>query len=554
MRRLVIRFADEFRETGTRRLCHGRLEVSSSRLAPATENSIDCPMTGSKQRLLVFIVAYNAERTIEDVLRRIPQSLGETYDVEVLIIDDSSQDGTFERGYAVKRADDLPFILHVLFNPVNQGYGGNQKIGYHFAIEQGFDFVALVHGDGQYAPECLPDLLQPLAAGEVDAVFGSRMMTQGAALRGGMPYYKFAGNKILSWFENHMLRTDLTEFHSGYRIYSVAALQKVPFHLNTNVFHFDTEIIIQFVFAGLRIRELPIPTYYGDEICHVDGLKYAWDVVKAVLVSRAQELSLLYDRKYDCQPAEGENAHYGIKQGYRSPHTEALARVEEGARVLDLGCAGGYMGALLRAERQAVVTGVDMFPLGDDVELDEFVHHDLNAKSLPVAISDYDCVLLLDVIEHLLAPEDFVDRLRESSAASQDTKLIVSTGNVAFAVTRFLHLAGMFNYGKRGILDITHTRLFTFTTLRRLFEQAGFDVIETRGIPVPFPLAFGDNLASRILLAANQGLIQLWKSMFAYQIFFVVQARPTLEVLLGSATEESDLRSRAVKEAGSKSA
>ena len=91
-------------------------------------------MTTRKQRLLVFIVAYNAERTIEDVLRRIPHALGEIYDVEILIIDDSSQDGTFERGYAVKQADDLPFTLHVLFNPVNQGYGGNQKIGYHFAI------------------------------------------------------------------------------------------------------------------------------------------------------------------------------------------------------------------------------------------------------------------------------------------------------------------------------------------------------------------------------------------------------------------------------------
>jgi glycosyltransferase involved in cell wall biosynthesis len=501
-------------------------------------------MTGHKQRLLVFIVAYNAARTIEDVLRRIPHELGETYDVEILIIDDSSQDGTFERGTAIKRAADLPFALHVLYNPVNQGYGGNQKIGYHFAIKEGFDFVALVHGDGQYAPECLPDLLKPLADGEADAVFGSRMMAPGAALRGGMPYYKYIGNKILSWFENRMLRTKLTEFHSGYRIYAVAALKKIPFHLNTNVFHFDTEIIIQFVFANLRIRELPIPTYYGDEICHVDGLKYAWDVVKAVLVSRAQELSLLYDRKFDCRPAEVENAHYEIKQGYRSPHTETLARVPDGARVLDFGCAGGYMGALLRTERGATVTGVDMFPLGDDVELDSFIHHDLNATALPVTVADYDCVLMLDVIEHLLSPEDFVDLLRQSSAASPHTKLIVSTGNVAFAITRFLHLFGQFNYGKRGILDITHTRLFTFATLRRLFEQAGFDVTDTVGIPVPFPLAFGDNSVSKALLWINRAFIRISKSMFSYQVFLVVQARPTLETLLGTAHEHSDIRAR----------
>ena len=86
----------------------------------------------------------------------------------------------------------------MLFNPLNQGYGGNQKIGYHYAINNGFDFVALVHGDGQYAPECLPSLLEPLRTMQADAVFGSRMMEKGAALRGGMPLYKWVGNKVLS--------------------------------------------------------------------------------------------------------------------------------------------------------------------------------------------------------------------------------------------------------------------------------------------------------------------------------------------------------------------
>ena len=93
----------------------------------------------------------------------------------------------------------------LLFNPQNQGYGGNQKIGYFYAIKKGFDFVALVHGDGQYAPECLPDLVRPLARGEADAVFGSRMKSPGAARAGGMPLYKFVGNKILTRFENWAL-------------------------------------------------------------------------------------------------------------------------------------------------------------------------------------------------------------------------------------------------------------------------------------------------------------------------------------------------------------
>ena len=148
--------------------------------------------------------------------------------------------------------------------------------------------MALVHGDGQYAPECLPDLVGPLRDGEADAVFGSRMLEKGGALRGGMPLYKFVGNRILSGFQNRMLGASLSEFHSGYRVYSVAALRKVPFPLNTNDFHFDTEIIIQFMLGGMRIKELPIPTYYGDEICRVNGVKYAWDVTKAVMVARSR--------------------------------------------------------------------------------------------------------------------------------------------------------------------------------------------------------------------------------------------------------------------------
>ena len=198
----------------------------------------------------------------------------------------------------------------MLFNPVNLGYGGNQKIGFFYAIKNEFDYVALVHGDGQYAPECLPELVGPLASGEADAVFGSRMMTRGSARKGGMPLYKFVGNKILTAFQNSLLRSGLSEFHSGYRLYTVDALRRIPFQLNTNDFHFDTEIIIQLIVGGWRIKELPIPTYYGDEICHVDGLKYAKDVLIATLKARAQELSIFYDRKFDCLQSEDGHDQY----------------------------------------------------------------------------------------------------------------------------------------------------------------------------------------------------------------------------------------------------
>src|ERR1700743_1561104 len=166
----------------------------------------------SKPRVLVFIVAYNAEKTIREVVFRIPAGLLNTYEVDVLIIDDSSRDTTFEKGHSVAHDPALPFPITVLFNPKNQGYGGNQKLGYHYAIEHNYDFVALIRGDGQYAPECLPEWLDPLRKGEAAAVFGSRMMTPSGARRGGMPLYKLIRNRGLTWIENRFPGTGLRGF------------------------------------------------------------------------------------------------------------------------------------------------------------------------------------------------------------------------------------------------------------------------------------------------------------------------------------------------------
>lgn len=494
-------------------------------------------MTASlKKRLLVFIVAYNAEKTIDSVLTRIPTSLQNQYDVEVLVIDDASQDRTFERGEQMRRNNALPFPLHVLFNPRNQGYGGNQKIGFHYAIEKGFDFVALVHGDGQYAPECLPELVVPLAKEEADAVFGSRMLTRNGALKGGMPMYKFIGNKILTFVQNRMLGTNLSEFHSGYRLYAVDALKKIPFDRNTNVFHFDTEIIIQLVLAGQRIKELPIPTYYGDEICHVDGLKYAWDVLIATMKARMQSLGLFYDRKFDCQYTQA-NGQYQLKLGYLSPHTLVLDKVKPGSRVLDLGCAGGYLAAELQ-KQSCDVTGLDVVPLAEGIQLPRFVLHDLN-QPLPISAADFDYILLMDVIEHLAAPERFLENLLTAIGDNPNLQIIVSTPNIGFLPVRLMLLFGQFNYGKRGILDMTHTRLFTVRSLKQIFEQNGFDIIEQIGVPAPFCLAVGNNSLGRLMTRINQLFIKLRKTLFSYQVLFVVRPRPTLETLLKHARESS---------------
>ena len=470
-----------------------------------------------KRRILVFIVAYNAERTLESVIRRIPTSLA-AHDTHILVIDDSSRDRTFERARAL---EDAPFPLIALCNPVNQGYGGNQKIGFHYAVKERFDAVALLHGDGQYAPECLPDLFAPVLAGEADAVFGSRMMTPGGARRGGMPLYKRIGNRVLTTIQNRVLHTSLSEFHTGYRVYAVTALARIPFDRNTNDFHFDTEIIIQLLRASFRIKEVPIPTHYGEEVCHVDGFAYALNVVRATIVSRVQDLGILYERKYDVTGGADLHDLYRATWGFESPQTLTLERVRAGGKVLAVGSASAHMAPALR-DKGCEVTVLD-------TDLDE---------GLPVAAGAFDYVLLLDVIEHARSPEAVADAVR-GSAGAHGAAVLVSTANVAFLIPRLMLLLGYFHYSARGILDLTHTRLFTFRALRDLFEQAGYRIEEIRGIPAPFPLAFGNRPWARALLVANRWLIRLSRSLFSYQIFMVVRPAPSLGSLLDSAIATS---------------
>jgi glycosyltransferase involved in cell wall biosynthesis len=497
-----------------------------------------------KPRVLVFIVAYFAETTILRVLERIPAL--PDYDVEVLIIDDGSRDATFALSERLRQLKTYRHALTVLANPINQGYGGNQKLGYHYAMEHGFDFVALVHGDGQYAPEMLPELLAPLVRSEADVVLGSRMLTPGGARKGGMPLYKWVGNRLLTWYQNRVLRSQLSEFHTGYKVMSVALLRRIPFDLNSNVFHFDTEIIIQFLRARARIAEIAIPTHYGDEICRVPGLRYAWDVINASTVARIQDYGLVYRRNFDVESLVDDNRHYLPKLDFASTHSAAIAEVPAGATVLDIGCGPGHLCPPLRAKGCRIV-GIDQFkPSAPAGTFDEFRVTDLNAEPFPRALDDVQVVLVLDIIEHLISPEKFCTELRERAQANLSLKIVISTGNVAFLVTRLMLFLGQFNYNKRGILDLTHTRLFTFSSLRRLLKETGFVIEKEIGIPAPAPLVVRSPFWGKVAMKTQAALIKLSRGLFAYQMFMVVRPLPTLPTLMREAQHHSAERASSV--------
>jgi glycosyltransferase involved in cell wall biosynthesis len=469
----------------------------------------------AEKRIGILVVAYNAVSTLANVLDRIPAEFRSKVS-EVVVSDDHSEDATYLVGLGYRQTSDLP--ITVIRQPRNLGYGGNQKAGYRYAIEHGLDIVVLLHGDGQYAPESLPEIVAPLERGEGDAVFGSRMMVKGAARRGGMPLYKFVGNRILSRLENAALGSDLSEFHSGYRAYSTAALREIPFEQNSDGFNFDTQIIIQLHHARKRILEVPIPTYYGDEISRVNGMQYAWDVTRDVLAYRLQQVG------FGSGDRVSLGAEYQLKESEDSSHGRILALLASRPprTILDLGCSSGLLTQRLQAAGHRV-TGVDVVETpGVRERMDRFYVANLDA-GIPTEVgTGYDIVLAADVLEHLREPEGLLRDARR--VLRPGGTMIACVPNIGHWYPRFRTLLGRFDYDQRGPLDRGHLRFFTRRSIKRVFQREGFVVRDV--VPVGLPLdAVGiEARRGRWLRALDSVALKLWPTMFGYQ--FILEAEP----------------------------
>jgi glycosyltransferase involved in cell wall biosynthesis len=477
------------------------------------------------KRIGILIVAFNAVTTLAKVLKRITPNVWQNVE-EVAVFDDASQDATYELAAGMKVSRDLP-KLHVIHHDENLGYGGNQKAGYQYFMDKGFDIVVLLHGDGQYAPEILAHLYHPIVMGEAHAVFGSRMMrTFGGPLKGGMPLYKYAGNRILTILENHALDLDLTEFHSGYRAYDLHALRRIQMEKMTNDFHFDTEIIIKLRHERFKIKEVPIPTYYGTEICYVNGLKYAKDVAKAVWRYRQT------CRSVRCFPEFQEYfIHYPLKESKGSSHYYVRRMVGMNQDVIDIGCGEGYLAAELKKLGDNRITGIDVLPKASETSsLDDYYSADLDngISSVIRQLQNrrFTRAILLDVLEHLKKPETILDECHE--ILPPDGQLIISVPNIANIAVRMSLLFGQFNYTERGLLDKTHLRFFTRKTARKMVESRGYEILEEQMTVIPVELVFkmpAKSLLMRSMNAVLRLLTWMGPSLFGYQIMFV--ARPS---------------------------
>jgi glycosyltransferase involved in cell wall biosynthesis len=204
------------------------------------------------RKVVVVMPAYNAEQTIERTWSEVPHDIVD----EVVVVDDHSSDATAD----VARRLGLTLFIH----EKNRGYGGNQKTCYREALRRGADVVVMLHPDYQYPPCLIGPMAAMLASGMFDIVLGSRILG-GAALKGGMPLYKYVSNRLLTFGQNLAIGAKLSEYHTGYRAYTRAALERLPLLENSDDFVFDNQVLAQAVYFGMRIGEISAPASYHAE-------------------------------------------------------------------------------------------------------------------------------------------------------------------------------------------------------------------------------------------------------------------------------------------------
>ena len=271
---------------------------------------------------------------------------------------------------------------------------------------------------------------------------------------------------------------------------------------------------------GGEIHEVPIPTYYGDEICYVDGIKYAKDVALEVLAFRMHQIHFIRRSRYVIEAGET----YILKKSRYSSHQQIARLVEPGSTVLDVGCGTGFLANLL-GRKGCDVWGIDMVePTRVTKSVSHYIHHDLEDVSDLDLDRTFDCLILGDVIEHIRNAVDVLSGL--DRFLKEDGRLIISTGNIAIWFYRLSLLLGRFKYGTRGILDETHVKLYTLSTFRDLVQRSGFKILSVRPTPIPFELVFssrGKSVVPKIIELAYMQLCRIWKRMFAYQ--FIIEAQ-----------------------------
>ncbi len=243
------------------------------------------------KRVFVVLPAYNAEKTLRQTHAEV---LAQDYVDLVIVVDDVSHDGTIEIARDLAKT-------RVYVHESNRGYGGNQKTCYAKALEEGADIIIMVHPDYQYTPKLIPAFVTMIGNGLYHCVLGSRMLG-GYAIEGGMPRWRYAGNRVLTFAENLLMGAKLSEYHTGYRGFSRELLEKIPLHANSDDFVFDNQMIAQILWLGYTVAEVSCPTRYFKEASSINfrrSLVYGAGCLKTAWEYRLAKMKLTRSRLFN---------------------------------------------------------------------------------------------------------------------------------------------------------------------------------------------------------------------------------------------------------------
>ena len=495
-------------------------------------------------RLLVFIVAYYAESTLTSVLQRIPAKVRDDFDCEILVVDDASEDRTYALGREYQQAH--PEIrMTVLRNELNQGYGGNQKIGYTFAIERGFDFVVLLHGDGQYAPEEMPRLLEPAAGGPRRR--GVRQPDddrRSARCAGGCRSTSTSATGCSRTCRTRCCARESQRvpqrlprlLGAGAAADPVSAqLERLPLR------HRDHHPAAQRRAADRRAAD-------PDALRRRDLLRRRRPVRQG---RPADDVPAGRPRPGGVQPAPVRaagrrataTATTTSSSATRAATSSRSTPCPTGSRVLDIGAGPGRMAQELVA-KGCEVTVVDQFPAPDAPGDVEVLQQDLDDPPVFDA-RKYDHLLMLDVIEHLKDPEVFLEQLVDQFDYGPRT-LVLTTPNVAFATQRLMLALRAVQLRQRGDPGPHAHAAVHLPQPARLLVDSGFRLREVRGVPAPWPKVLGDGALGRLAVRVNELLIRAEPDAVLLPDLRRGRLHPERRLRAGDSQSRSDCRTRII--------
>jgi 2-polyprenyl-3-methyl-5-hydroxy-6-metoxy-1,4-benzoquinol methylase len=485
-------------------------------------------------RIGLFLFDCDDLELLRSVLDRVPRAAIPWFE-EIVIMQELS--ASRDHPVPTHLMGDRWVNLQIQRLPRDAGYGGARKAAFEYALLKGFDHVVMMRGDGLHPPANLPALIAPIHEDPGQMVFAYRRLN----LPKGPGSWKLLPNLVAhtlaTGFQNRLLGLRLRDYHSGYRLYAMQAIERIPYQLDSDDHCFDMQLVIQCRVLGVPVAEVPAGPIWREYSTNRVGLAEVLRACRCAIDYRLHQLHVLRLGQYFVE----QDVRYTFKQSRTGSHMQIIAAIEPGSSVLDLGCSQGLLARPLR-EKDVRITGVDIAPPGSRTdELDAYFRRDLDLPlELPLE-REFDYIVVSDVIEHLRNRTQLLRGARRF--LKEGGRLIISTPNIALWFYRLSLLVGRFEYGPRGVLDETHVHLFTRSTFRREVEKAGFFVLRERVTALPFELVFESTGRSRLIRAINRfyhTLARIWPTMFAYQHIIEAEITTLDEEWSGGPAPNSD--------------